>query len=86
MVTVFHHTPVNAVLFFKQFDRLNFDGLAGKCQKRQIFCYMVSGVIHIIYGSVIYLLHYTLRMDEHTMNIIDLLHHQLPPHTGKGKL
>ena len=32
MVTVFHYTPVNA----KQFDGLNIDGLAGKCQKRQI--------------------------------------------------
>ena len=35
MVTVFHHTPVNAV-FFKQFDGLNFDGPAGKHQKCQI--------------------------------------------------
>ena len=33
MVTVFHYTPVNA----KQFDGLNIDGLAGKCQKRQNF-------------------------------------------------
>ena len=31
MVTVFHYTSVNA----KQFDRLNIDSLAGKCQKRQ---------------------------------------------------
>ena len=37
MVTVFHHTPVNTVLFYKQFDGLNFDALAGKCQKRQNF-------------------------------------------------
>ena len=35
MVTVFHHTPVNAVLFFKQFDWLYFDDLAGKHQKHQ---------------------------------------------------
>ena len=48
MVTVFHHTPVNAVLHvFKQFDGLNFDGLAGKHHKRQIspvkiLCYTVS--------------------------------------------
>ena len=33
MVTVFHYTPVNA----KQFDGLNIDGVAGKCQKRQNF-------------------------------------------------
>ena len=36
MVTVFHHTPVNAV-FFDQFDGLNFDFLAGNNQKRQNF-------------------------------------------------
>ena len=35
MVTVFHHTPVTA----KQFDGLNIDGVAGKCQKRQNFPY-----------------------------------------------
>ena len=36
MVTVFHHTPVNAIYtVFKQFDWLNFDDLAGKRQKRQ---------------------------------------------------
>ena len=33
MVTIFHYTPVNA----KQFDELNIDGLAGKCQKCQNF-------------------------------------------------
>ena len=44
MVTVFHYTPVNA----KQFDGLNIDGLAEKCQEHQIpppvkiLCYMVN--------------------------------------------
>ena len=33
MVTVFYYTPVNT----KQFDGLNIDGLARKCQKRQNF-------------------------------------------------
>ena len=33
MVTVFHYTPVNA----KQFDELNIDDLAEKCQKHQNF-------------------------------------------------
>ena len=37
MVTAFHHTPVNAVLLFKRFDGLKFDGLVWKCQKRQNF-------------------------------------------------
>ena len=37
MVTAFHHIPVNAVLFFEQFDVLNFDGLVRKCQKHQNF-------------------------------------------------
>ena len=37
MATVFHHTPVNAVTVFIQFDGLNFDGLAGEHQKRQNF-------------------------------------------------
>ena len=32
MVTVFHHTPVKRCIVFKQFDGLNFDGSAGKCQ------------------------------------------------------
>ena len=41
MITVFHHTPVKTVLFFKQFDGLNFDGLnfegsAGKHQNVKI--------------------------------------------------
>ena len=34
MIIVFHDTPVNAVLFL---NNLNFDGLAGKRQKRQNF-------------------------------------------------
>ena len=33
MVTVFHYTPVNALL---QFDKLNFGGLAGKGQNVKI--------------------------------------------------
>ena len=37
MVTVVHHAPVNDVLFVKEFDGLNFDGPAGKHQKRQNF-------------------------------------------------
>ena len=37
MVIVFHDTPVNAVLFLKQFNGLNFDGVAGKRQKYQNF-------------------------------------------------
>ena len=32
MVTVFHHTPVNAVLFLNNFDVIKFDSLAGKRQ------------------------------------------------------
>ena len=34
--TVFHHAPVNTVMLLN-INRLNFDGLAGKCPKCQNF-------------------------------------------------
>ena len=69
MVTTFHHTPVNAVLFFNQFDGLSFDGLAGKCQKRQnpphqnfalygtMVILQVMNIIPSLYGTSINSLH-----------------------------
>ena len=36
MVTILYHAPVNVVMILK-IDGLNFDGLAGKHQKRQNF-------------------------------------------------
>ena len=45
MVTVFHYTPVNA----KQFDELNIDVLAGKCQKHQNFPRQFCAIQYIMY-------------------------------------
>ena len=70
MVTTFHHTPVNAILFFDQFDGLSFDGLAGKCQNIKIppphqnfapygttVILQVMNIIPSLYGTSINSLH-----------------------------
>ena len=50
MVTVFHHTPVNAVLFLNN-SGYNIDGLAGKRQKRQIS--PVKILLYTVYSQLL---------------------------------
>ena len=63
MVTVFHYTPVNA----EQFDRLNSDSLAGKCQKRQNF--IPSEFCAILYLNVLKSGHLSTSNQKHLQHL-----------------